>query len=89
MALQSQSKVSYPLIPVPTPSSKLIFFQKRKRPNVVLHQTERQAHASSDGADTSKPTAVYTPTQGRSHTLSIALPGSIIAKYGDTQVGTN
>ncbi|KAK7731316.1 hypothetical protein SLS57_001252 [Botryosphaeria dothidea] len=79
MALQSQSKVSYPLIPVPTPSSKLIFFQKRKRPNVVLHQTERQAHASSDGADTSKPTAVYTPTQGRSHTLSIALPGSIIA----------
>ncbi|EKG11560.1 hypothetical protein MPH_11053 [Macrophomina phaseolina MS6] len=53
--------------------------KKRKRPNVVLHQDERQANASSNGADTSKPTAVYTPTNGRSHTLSIALPGSIIA----------
>ncbi|KAF2089967.1 DUF171-domain-containing protein [Saccharata proteae CBS 121410] len=31
------------------------------------------------GPDTSRPTAVYRPTAGRSHTLTIALPGSIIA----------
>ncbi|EEH34892.1 deoxyribose-phosphate aldolase [Paracoccidioides lutzii Pb01] len=31
--------------------------------------------------DTSKPTAVFTPRGGRSYTLSVALPGSIIAKY--------
>lgn len=29
--------------------------------------------------DTSKPTAVFTPSEGRSYTLSVALPGSIIA----------
>ncbi|KAF2146204.1 uncharacterized protein K452DRAFT_348788 [Aplosporella prunicola CBS 121167] len=51
--------------------------KKRKRANVVLHQDP--APASSDGADTTKPTAVYKPRRGRSHTLSIALPGSIIA----------
>ncbi|KAF2436432.1 DUF171-domain-containing protein [Tothia fuscella] len=43
--------------------------KKRKR-NVVVHQE----------LDTSKPTAHYEPTgKGRSHTLSIAIPGSIIA----------
>ena len=31
--------------------------------------------------DTSKPTAIFKPTKGRTHTVSIALPGSIIAKY--------
>ncbi|KIX06292.1 uncharacterized protein Z518_04267 [Rhinocladiella mackenziei CBS 650.93] len=30
-------------------------------------------------ADTSKPSAIFQPTGGRSHTLSVALPGSIIA----------
>ncbi|KAB2569721.1 putative methyltransferase C9orf114 [Lasiodiplodia theobromae] len=54
--------------------------KKRKRPNTLLDLADRQANASSNGSDTSKPTAVYTPTKGRSHTLSIALPGSIIAK---------
>jgi len=34
---------------------------------------------SSTDLDTSKPTAVFQPTSGRSHTLSIALPGSIIS----------
>ncbi|OCL11896.1 DUF171-domain-containing protein, partial [Glonium stellatum] len=48
--------------------------KKRKR-NVVLHQ----AAATSTSVDTSKPTAVFQPTKGRSYTLSIALPGSIIA----------
>ncbi|KAL1301499.1 hypothetical protein AAFC00_005743 [Neodothiora populina] len=45
--------------------------KKRKR-NVVVHQ-------GSDEVDTSKPSAVFTPTGGRQHTLSIALPGSVIA----------
>ncbi|KAI9796054.1 MAG: hypothetical protein M1835_004720 [Candelina submexicana] len=33
----------------------------------------------SNGADTSKPTAVYQAKEGRSYTLSVALPGSIVA----------
>lgn len=33
----------------------------------------------STAIDTSKPTAVFKPTGGRSHTLSIALPGSVIS----------
>ncbi|KAK7515811.1 putative RNA methyltransferase [Phyllosticta citriasiana] len=53
--------------------------KKRKRNNVVVHQAGTAAAASSGGADTSKPTAVFKPTKGRSCTLSIALPGSIIA----------
>ncbi|KAF1344775.1 putative RNA methyltransferase [Delphinella strobiligena] len=32
-----------------------------------------------DEVDTTKPSAVFTPTGGRQHTLSIALPGSVIA----------
>ncbi|KAK4997074.1 hypothetical protein LTR66_003465, partial [Elasticomyces elasticus] len=44
--------------------------KKRKR-TVVIHQPE-------NGVDTSKPTAVFTPKKGRSHTLSIAIPGSIV-----------
>lgn len=32
--------------------------------------------------DTSKPTAVFEAREGRGYTLSIALPGSIIAKSG-------
>lgn len=38
------------------------------------------AHAGDDGPDTSKPTAVFTPKGGRAYTVSVALPGSIIAK---------
>lgn len=33
-----------------------------------------------DGVDTSKPTAVFEPKEGRPYTLSIGLPGSIVAK---------
>ncbi|KAI9701687.1 MAG: hypothetical protein M1820_006315 [Bogoriella megaspora] len=47
--------------------------KKRKR-DVVIHQ-----HGQDDGVDTSKPTVVFTPTKGRKHTLSIAVPSSIIA----------
>lgn len=50
----------------------LTTMQKRKRD--VADRGERQA------VDTSRPTAVFKPTAGRTHTLSIALPGSIIAK---------
>ena len=34
--------------------------------------------------DTSKPTAVFQPKEGRAHTVSIALPGSIVAKSVNT-----
>ncbi|KAK2753799.1 hypothetical protein FQN55_000162 [Onygenales sp. PD_40] len=51
-----------------------------------MHKSKKRKtshdQASNNGGaevDTSKPTAVFTPTGGRSHTLSIALPGSIIA----------
>ncbi|KAF2488810.1 DUF171-domain-containing protein [Lophium mytilinum] len=47
--------------------------KKRKR-NVVLHQGD-----PASGVDTSKPTAVFQPKKGREHTLSIALPGSVIS----------
>lgn len=77
-AVQGQSS----RVAIPNSSRPLIVAQKRKRPNTLLDLADRQANASSNGSDTSKPTAVYTPTKGRSHTLSIALPGSIIAKYG-------
>ncbi|KAK5133466.1 hypothetical protein LTR08_007708 [Meristemomyces frigidus] len=41
--------------------------------------TTNGAYASNGTVDTSKPSAVFRPTNGRQHTLSIALPGSIIA----------
>ena len=47
--------------------------QKRKR-DIVAPQIR------DDEVDTTKPSAVFTPTGGRQHTLSIALPGSVIAK---------
>ncbi|KXS96276.1 hypothetical protein AC578_3864 [Pseudocercospora eumusae] len=40
---------------------------------------ENDLDASNVDPDTSKPSAVFRPEGGRSHTLSIALPGSIIA----------
>lgn len=46
--------------------------------------SQDQNNGRNDNQDdifTSKPTAVFTPKGGRSHTLSIAIPGSIVAKY--------
>ncbi|KAK4495049.1 hypothetical protein PRZ48_013376 [Zasmidium cellare] len=44
------------------------------------HKTKKRKTQHDDSApDTSKPSAVFQPAGGRSHTLSIALPGSIIA----------
>jgi len=47
--------------------------QKRKRHSDIKPE--------SNGLDTSKPTAVFQPTRGRDWTVSVALPGSVIAKY--------
>lgn len=49
--------------------------QKRK-----LDQANEYGANTVDEPDTSKPSAVFTATGGRQYTLSIALPGSIIAK---------
>ncbi|KAK2758013.1 hypothetical protein FQN54_004419 [Arachnomyces sp. PD_36] len=40
---------------------------------------DQQSLRNGADPDTSKPTAVFVPTGGRSHTVSVALPGSIIA----------
>ncbi|MCJ1308315.1 hypothetical protein MMC25_001968 [Agyrium rufum] len=53
--------------------------KKRKRPN---------ANGADDGVDTSKPTAVFQPSEGRLYTLSIALPGSIIANAQSHELKT-
>ena len=47
-----------------------------------LLQKRKTSHEqpSQDDIFTAKPTAVFTPKGGRSHTLSIAVPGSIVAK---------
>ena len=72
-----QTKVSSPspiqICPYSTP------FQKRKRDDTPakINDTTRPTH--SQDTDTSKPTAVFTPTIPRASTLSVALPGSIIA----------
>ncbi|KIW15414.1 hypothetical protein PV08_05460 [Exophiala spinifera] len=55
--------------------------KSRKHTNGEAKQKKRKlSHDAEDGTvDTSKPTAVFQPSGGRSHTLSIALPGSVIA----------
>jgi len=49
--------------------------QKRK-----LNSGDANNKQSTETVDTSRPSAVFKPTNGRKHTLSLALPGSIIAK---------
>lgn len=44
-------------------------------------QTSNGKVTAPDAVDTSKPTAVFQPKKGRDWTVSVALPGSIIAKY--------
>ena len=39
--------------------------------------------SNEEEINTLKPTAYFKPKGGRAYTLSIALPGSIIAKYGN------
>ena len=65
----SKGKVIISLSPFPALTD--TFLKKRKR---------TQVQDSNDAINTSKPTAVFVPSEGRAYTLSIALPGSIIAK---------
>lgn len=51
-----------------------MLLQKRKT------SSGRSLDGQLQGEDTSKPSAIFKPAQGRTHTVSIALPGSIIAK---------
>ncbi|OAP59119.1 hypothetical protein AYL99_06417 [Fonsecaea erecta] len=46
--------------------------------HTTLEDSQRDDHVNGHEVDTSKPSAVFQPTGGRSYTLSIALPGSII-----------
>lgn len=46
--------------------------------------TGQQVETTQQHDDTSKPSAVFKPTKGRAHTVSIAIPGSIIDKYAHT-----
>lgn len=50
--------------------------QKRKRNSEAVVENG----INRNEVDTSKPTAVFEAKEGRAYTLSIALPGSIIAK---------
>ncbi|KAG9515506.1 DUF171-domain-containing protein, partial [Aureobasidium melanogenum] len=50
--------------------------KKRKQD---FHQPQQQHQSAEEEVDTSRPSAVFTPTGGRQHTVSIALPGSVIA----------
>jgi hypothetical protein len=43
--------------------------------------TNRPSGNTNGGLDTSKPSAIFKPGKPRDWTLSIALPGSFIAKY--------
>ncbi|KAE8321497.1 putative RNA methyltransferase-domain-containing protein [Aspergillus sergii] len=58
---------------------------KMRRPNVPKKRKTSHDHGQLDNNGhssnvfTSKPTAVFTPTGGRSHTLTVAIPGSIVA----------
>ena len=53
--------------------------QKRKRSN----EAKEKVSGAPVAIDTSKPTAIFKPTTGRNWTVSVALPGSIIAKYAN------
>ncbi|KIW24230.1 uncharacterized protein PV07_09958 [Cladophialophora immunda] len=45
----------------------------------TLENHQRDNRVDGQEVDTSKPSAVFHPTGGRSHTLSVAIPGSIIS----------
>ncbi|TKA70951.1 hypothetical protein B0A49_04646 [Cryomyces minteri] len=56
---------------------------KKRKHGVVLHQD------GNNSVDTSKPTAVFQPSKGRPYTLSVALPGSIIANALNHELKTS
>nr|KAK5441241.1 hypothetical protein LTR18_007085 [Exophiala xenobiotica] len=55
--------------------------KKRKNENSeAMPKRMKLQHAEAEAVvDTSKPTAVFQPSGGRSYTLSVALPGSVVA----------
>lgn len=61
----------------------LIFVQKRKRNSeakATLKAVPKDITPAVEVVDTTKPTALFQPTVGRAWTVSVALPGSVIAK---------
>ncbi|KAB8236852.1 putative RNA methyltransferase-domain-containing protein [Aspergillus alliaceus] len=57
---------------------------RMRRPNFKKRKTscdhgQSEHYIHSDNVFTSKPTATFTPTGGRPHTLTVAIPGSIVA----------
>jgi hypothetical protein len=54
--------------------------ERQLRAEAAAHLPKRNRPNDSE-LDTSKPSAVFKPTQPRDWTLSIAVPGSFIAKY--------
>ncbi|RDW61423.1 DUF171-domain-containing protein [Coleophoma crateriformis] len=64
--------------------------KKRKRQSGAnLPANGSPAAVASDAVDTSKPTAVFKPTKGREWTVSVALPGSIIANAQSHELRTS
>lgn len=58
----------------------ILCLQKRKRQAEAKIAPDSDTNGVAAPVDTSKPTAVFKPTKGREWTVSVALPGSIIAK---------
>jgi hypothetical protein len=58
-------------------SSRLLFTDHLQKRKLNSGDANKQ---STETVDTSRPSAVFKPKNGRKHTLSLALPGSIIAK---------
>lgn len=54
------------------------YSQKRKRQSAANSAVNGLSNGAAIG--TSKPSAVFQPTEGRDWTVSVALPGSIISK---------
>jgi len=54
--------------------------QKRKRLSEAKAASNGTPTTTPAEVNTTKPTAVFKPTKGREWTVSVALPGSIIAK---------
>lgn len=46
-----------------------------------MKRKKETVKAEEGGVNTSRPTAVFKASGGRAYTVSVALPGSIIAKY--------
>ncbi|PYI07100.1 DUF171-domain-containing protein [Aspergillus sclerotiicarbonarius CBS 121057] len=72
-----------PLLPrIPTSSSSCRPVMRRpnyKKRKTTPEDSPLRHNGTTDALFTEKPSAIFTPKGGRSHTLSVAIPGSIIA----------